>query len=139
MKKYIRCNMSLQQKIDFLRKLIYDATGIDDLVLIKKMVNRLSRYGLPEVSKYSFSRLSEQEKIVRQILEVNEISPKSAYKWLLLLGQPQSLIDLVNSGNISMNEMTRRCTKIKREIDPEHEKLGKEIIDDITKLVEAIE
>ena len=139
MKKYLRENMSLQQKIDFIKQLINDSIGINDLFLIKKMIGRLSRYNTPRVNKYNISRLNQNEDVVRQILDEQEISPKSAYRWFLLLEQPKDVIDLVHSGQISINEAIRRSQKIKREIDPEHTKLGKEIIEEIRKLVEEIE
>jgi len=130
--------MSLQQKVDFLRKLIFDATGINDLVLIRRMIGRLSKYGLPKVNKFGMPMKDETTIIVGTILDQQKVSPKTAYRWLLVLKQPQEILNQINSGEISMNKAILMKREEKRTIDPEHEKLGKEILSDMIKLVGEI-
>ena len=138
MKNYLRHNMNVFDKIEWLKRLSKEAIGVSDEATLRRMLSRLRRKGTAEFSKYGFLKLTQQELILDQLLKSNEVSPKAAYKWFLFLRAPKEVIESGLKDRISQNEMLRRSKGLLKKFDPQHEALGKEIIQDIIKRMEAI-
>ena len=138
MKKYLRQNMNVFEKVEWLRKLSTEAIGVSDTRLLRRMIGRIRRKGTAEFRKYGILKMSQQEIILDQLLKSNEVSPKTAYNWFLLLKAPTEVIESGRKDKLSQNEIARRCVGVLQKSDPEHEKLGQEILQDIIKLIEVI-
>jgi len=137
MKKYLRHNMSVFQKVEWLKRLSSEAIGVSDNEVLTHMLSRLRRKGTAEFRKYGVLRLSQNELILDQLLKGNKVSPKTAYIWFLLMRAPKMDLESGDEEGLSQNELLRRCAGRLR-MSPEKEKLGKEIIRDIIKLMEVI-
>jgi len=137
MKKYLRNNMNLFSKIEWVKQLSTDAIGISDEVVIKRMLGRLYRKGTSQIKKYGILQLSQPELILDQLLKSNEVSPRSAYRWFLLAKAPKEVCELGREDKISQNEIQRRLQGVLQK-SPEQDKLSKEIIQDIIKVVEVV-
>ena len=139
MKRYLRHNMNTFEKLEWLKQLAADAIGVSDMVVLRRMISRLRRKGTAEFRKYGVLKLTQQELVLDQILRANEVSPKTAYTWFLLLKAPKEVVESGQQDRLSQNEMLRRCRSVRQKsASPEHEKLGQEIIQDIIKLIEVI-
>ena len=138
MKKYLRNNMNLFDKVEWVKKLASEAIGVSDEAVLKKMLRHLWHKGSVGTKKYGVLRFSQQEIILDQLLKSNEVSPRSAYRWFSLIKVPEEVCELGREGKISQNEIQRRASGLLRKSDPEHEKLGKEILQDIIKIVEMM-
>jgi len=139
MKKYLRQNMNVFEKIDWLKQLSAEAIGVSDTTILRRMLGRLRRKGSAEFRKYNILKLTQQELILDQLLKAHEVSPKTAYTWFLLLKAPPEVIESGRKDLISQNAMVRQCVGVRgKSLDPEHEKLGQEIIQDIIRLIEVI-
>lgn len=138
MKKYLRHNMGTFDKIEWLKQLASEAIGVSDEAVLRRMLGRLRRKGTAEFRKYGILKLSQQELILDQLLRSNEVSPKSAYTWFLLLRAPQEVIENGQKDHISQNEMLRQSAGIRKKSEPEQEALGKEILADIIRLIEVM-
>ena len=138
MKKYLRNNMNMFDKIDWIKQLASDAIGVSDEVVLRRMLSRLCRKGRGLVRKYGVLHFSQQELILEQLLKSNEVSPLSAYRWFLLIRAPEEISELGQKSKISQNEIERRMQGVRQKSDPEREKLGREILLDIVRIVEAM-
>lgn len=138
MKKYLRNNMNLFDKVEWVKKLSSEAIGVSDEVILKKMLRRLCDKGRVSTKKYGVARFSQQELLLGQLLKDQEVSPRSAYRWFRLLKVSENVRQLGENCQISQNEIARLSRNERLKSDPEHEKLGKEILRDIIKLVEAM-
>ena len=138
MKKYLRNNMNLFDKVEWVKHLATDAIGISEETVLRKMLRHLARKGTSQVNKFSIARFSQQELILDQVLKSNEVSPRTAYNWFIYMRAPEEACELGRQGKISQNELRRRASGVLRKCDPEHEKLGKEILQEIIKIVEAM-
>lgn len=138
MKKYLRNNMNLFDKVEWVKQLSSEAIGITDNVILKKMLRRLCDKSKISTKKYGVARFSQQELILDQLLKDNEVSPRSAYRWFSLLQVPENVRQLGQECKISQNEIVRLSRNERLRSDPEHEKQGKEILQDILRLVEAM-
>ena len=138
MKRYLRHNMNVFEKIEWLKQLAADAIGVTDFLVLRRMISRLRRKGTAEFRKYGVLKFTQQELVLDQILKANEVSPKTAYRWFFLLKAPKEVIESGQQDRISQNEMLRRYSSVRRKSDPEQDKLGQEIIQDILKLIEVI-
>jgi len=138
MKKYLRSNMNLFDKVEWLKTLSREAIGVSDEDVLRRILRRLYCKGSGDIKRYGVLQFSQQELILDQLLKSNEVSPRSAYRWFSLLKAPKDVCELGRSGKITQNEMEQRSSALLRKSDPEHEKLGKEIIQDITKVVEVM-
>ena len=138
MKKYLRHNRSVFEKIEWLKQLSAEAIGVSDVATLRRMLSHLRRKGSAEFLKFGILKLSQQELILDQLLKANEVSPKTAYTWFLLLRAPPEVIESAQKDEISFNEMRRKCVGVRKKSTPEEEALGKEIIQDIIRLIEVI-
>lgn len=138
MKKYLRQNMNVFEKIEWLKQLSAEAIGVSDEAVLRRMLSKLRRKGTAEFRKFGILRLSQQELILDQLLKANEVSPKSAYSWFLLLRAPPEVIESGRKDRLSQNEMLRRSSGVRQKSTPEQEALGKEILQDIIRLIEVI-
>ncbi len=139
MKKYLRQNMNVFEKIEWLKQISSEAIGVSETTVLRRMLSRIRRKGSAEFRKYNILKLTQQELILDQLLKAHEVSPKTAYTWFLLLKAPKEVIESGQKDKLSQNEMLRRCVGVRQKsADPEHEKLGQEIIHDIIKLIEVI-
>ena len=138
MKKYLRNNMNLFDKVEWVKQLASEALGVSDEAILKKMLRHLWCKGSIRAAKYGVLRFSQQEIILDQLLKSNEVSPRSAYRWFSLIKAPEEVCELGREGKISQNEIQRRASGLLRKSDPEHEKLGKEILQDIIRIVEMM-
>lgn len=138
MKKYMRNNMTVFDKVDFVKKLSSEAIAVTNEEVLRKMLRRLCKKGSCQASKYGILKFSQQELILDQILKSNEISPRTAYNWLLYAKAPEEVCELGRKGKISQNEIKRRMSESLRSPNPEQEKLGQQILEEIRKLVEAM-
>ena len=138
MKKYLRNNMNLFDKVEWVKQLASEAIGISDETVLKRMLRHLWSKGNVRTNKYSVLRFSQQEIILDQLLKSNEVSPRSAYRWFSLVKAPEEVCELGREGKISQNEIQRRASGLLRKSDPEHEKLGKEILQNIIRIVEMM-
>jgi len=130
--------MNVFEKIEWLKQLAADAIGVTDFLVLRRMISRLRRKGTAEFRKYGVLKFTQQELVLDQILKANEVSPKTAYRWFFLLKAPKEVIESGQQDRISQNEMLRRYSSVRRKSDPEQDKLGQEIIQDILKLIEVI-
>ena len=138
MKKYLRNNMNLFDKVEWIKLLSSEAIGVNDNVILKKMLRRLCDKSKISTLKYGVLRFSQQELILDQLLKDNEVSPRSAYRWFSLLYVPKNVRQLGEECKISQNEIIRLSRKERLKSDLEHEKLGKEILQDIIRIVEMM-
>ena len=139
MKKYFRNNMNMFDKIEWLKKLSQDAIGISDEATLRRMLKRLSVKGSTKyIKKYGISQFTQQELILDQLMKSNEVSPRTAYNWFLYIRASKEVCDLGRKGAISQNDIKRHLYSGLQKPDQEHEKLGKEIIRDILKIVEGM-
>ncbi len=138
MKRYLRHNMNVFEKIEWLKQLATDAIGVSDIATLRRMISRLRRKGTAEFKKYGILKFTQQELILDQLLKANEVSPKTAYRWFFLLRAPKEVIESGQQDRISQNEMLRRYRSVRQKSDPEQDKLGQKIIQDIIKLIEMI-
>gem|GEM_PF-3131493 len=138
MKKYLRHNMTMFDKVEWVKQLCSEAVGISDEAVIKKMLGRISRKGMCKLNKFGMLKFSQKELVLDQLLKSNEVSPRSAYRWFLLLKVPKEVRELGQENRISQNEIVRRSFNVRQKSDPAKEKLDKEILQDIVKLVEVM-
>ena len=138
MKKYLRNNMNLFDKVEWVKQLASEAIGVSDVIVLKRMLRHLWSKGSVRTSKYGVLRFSQQEILLDQLLKSNEVSPRSAYRWFSLVKAPEEICELGRDGKISQNEIQRRASGLLRKSDPEHEKLGKEILQNIIRIVEMM-
>jgi hypothetical protein len=138
MKKYLRNNMTLFDKVEWLKRLSSEAIGVSDEALLRGMLRRLSRKGSGSINKYGVLRFSQQELVLDQLLKSSEVSPRSAYRWFSLLKAPIEAHELGRCGKLSQNQIEKQYSKVLRKSDPEQDKLGKEILQDIIKVVEGM-
>lgn len=80
MKKYLRDNRNVFQKVDWLRDLASQAIGVSEDAVLRRMLGRLRRKGTAEYKKYGVLKFSREELILDQILKAQEVSPKTAYQ-----------------------------------------------------------
>src|SRR3989344_9571132 len=85
MKKYLRNNMNLFDKVEWVKHLATDAIGISEEAVLRKMLRHLARKGTSQVNKFSITRFSQQELILDQVLKSNEVSPRTAYNWFIYM------------------------------------------------------
>ena len=137
MKKYLRNNMNLFDKIEWVKQLSTDAIGISDEAVLRRMLGRLYRKGSGQVKKFGVLQLSQQELILDQLLKSQEVSPRSAYRWFLLAKAPKEVCELGREDKITQNEIQRRLRGVLQK-SPEQDKFSKEIIQDIIKVVEVV-
>lgn len=138
MKKYLRNNMNLFDKVEWVKRLSAEALGISEEAHLRRMLRHLARKGTSQAKKFGVLGFSQQELILDQLLKSNEVSPRTAYNWFIYIKAPEEVCELGREGKISQNEIKRRAGGVLRKSDPEHEKLGKEILQDIIRLVEAM-
>ncbi|MDP3699236.1 MAG: hypothetical protein Q8R47_06665 [Nanoarchaeota archaeon] len=138
MKKYLRNNMNLFDKVEWVKQLSSEAIGVTDNIILKKMLRRLCDKSKVSAMKYGVLRFSQQELILDQLLKDNEVSPRSAYRWFSLLQVPENVRQLGEECKISQNEIMHLSSNERLKSDPEHEKLGKEILQDIIRIVEMM-
>lgn len=138
MKQPIRRKENFLDKKYFVKSLIFKAVGIENDVRIRKMLRHLCSYDGMAFNKYGERKLTNEEMIVAQILKQNQLSPRTVYRWFCLVKAPKETLELVKNNQISMNELVKLSRNLRKRKDPELEKLGKEIIQDIIKVVEAM-
>ena len=138
MKKNLRHNMNVFQKVEWLKQLASEAIGVSEEAVLKRMLGRLKRKGNAEFKKYGILRFSQQELILDQILKANEISPRTAYIWFLAIRNPEEVLEKGRRDELSQNQMVKLSRFVRPKSDPKHEALGKEIIQDIIRLIEVI-
>lgn len=138
MKKYLRYNMNTFEKVEWLKRLSAEAIGVSDEVILRRMLSRIKRKGSAEFRKYNILKLTQQEIILDQLLKANEVSPKSAYTWFLLLRAPKEVIESGQKDQLSQRKMLSFCKSVRQKSDPAKEKLGQEILQDIIRLIEVI-
>ncbi|MBW2972797.1 hypothetical protein KY346_00210 [Candidatus Woesearchaeota archaeon] len=138
MKKYLRNNTNLFDKVEWVKQMCSEAIGVSDEVIIRKMLSKLRTKGTAKFSRYGVLRLSQRELVLDQLLKSNEISPRTAYSWFILIRAPKDVCELGRNDKISQNEMKRRMKGFLQKRHPEQEKLRKEIMKDILKVVEAM-
>lgn len=138
MKKYLRNNMNLFDKVEWVKQLASEAIGVSDVIILKRMLRHLWHKGSVGKNKYGVSKFSQQEIILDQLLKSNEVSPRSAYRWFSLIHAPEEVCELGREGKISQNEIQRIASRVLQKSDPEHEKLGKEILQEIIRIIEAM-
>lgn len=137
MKKYLRNNMTLFDKVEMVKQLASETIGISSEDVLRKMLRRLCKKGSCQSSKYGILKFSQQELVLDQILKSSEISPRTAYNWFLCIKAPEEVCELGREGKISQNEIKRRRADILQK-SPEQDKLSQEILEDIRKLVEVM-
>ena len=135
MHKYLRNNKNLFDKVEWVKELSSQAIGVTDTDVLRQMLRHISRKGSGKILKYGSLKFSQQELILDQLLKSQQVSPRTAYNWFLYIRAPEEACELAREGKISQNEIKRRMEAGLRKSDPEHEKLGKEILQDIIKLV----
>lgn len=135
MQKYLRNNMGLFDKVAWVKDISYQAIGVNDQAVLRQMLRHISRKGSGKMVKYGVLKFSQQELILDQLLKSHQVSPRTAYNWFLYIRAPEEVCELGREGKISQNEIKKRMATGLRKSDPEHEKLGKEILLDIIKLV----
>ncbi|MEM4264105.1 MAG: hypothetical protein QW666_04415 [Candidatus Woesearchaeota archaeon] len=138
MKKYLRQNTNTFDKVEWVKQLASEAIGVSDEAIIRRMLGHLRRKGTCKFNKYGVLQFSQKELVLDQLLKSNEVSPRSAYRWFLLLKAPEEVRELGQDNKISQNEMWRRAQGVLQNSSPEQEKLGKEILQDIIKIVEMM-
>lgn len=137
MKKYLRHNTNVFDKVELVKRLCSEAIGISDEAVIRKILGHLRYKGAGKFKKYGVLRFSQRELVLDQLLKSNEISPRTAYGWFNLMQAPKEVCELGQNDKISQNEMKRRMQGVLQK-SPEQEKLGKEILQDILKIVEMM-
>ena len=138
MRKYLRSNMNLFDKVEWLKTLSREAIGVSDEAVLRRMLRRLYHKGSGNLKQYGVLQFSQQELILDQLMKSNEVSPRTAYNWFLYIRVPEEVCDLGRSGKISQNEIKRCSETVLRKSDPEQDKLGKEILQDIVRVVEVM-
>jgi len=139
MKKHLRDNRNVFQKIEWLRELASQTIGVSNDAALRRMLGRLRRKGKAEFKKYGVLTFTREELVLDQVLKAQEVSPKTAYGWLLLLRRaPQEVLESGHRDEISLNEMFRQCKGVRQKRTPEEEKLAQEILQDIMRLIEVI-
>ena len=134
MKKYMRNNMNVFDKVEWVKQLTSEALGIENETAIRRMLSHLRRKGSASMKKYGVLKFTQQELILDQLLKANEVSPRAAYNWFILVRCSENVRDLGMQDLITQNEIGNRMKGLLRK-SPEQEKLGKEILNDIAKIV----
>ncbi len=135
MKKYLRNNMNLFDKVEWVKQLCADAIGVSEDEVIRKMLGRLRKRGVVQKRKYGLGRFTQQELILDQLLKSNEVSPRTAYRWFCMLKAPKEILEIGKENELSQNEILRRSQGVLQKVTPEQQELGEEIRQEILKLV----
>lgn len=123
--------LPLFDKIDFIRKIVFEATKIQDDVVITRMLARTSRRGKGYYRQFSVLKLTNNEIILEEVLKTHKISPRTAYKWFLLLRSKSDVIEKLRDGEITASDAY--LTNRERRQYPK--RLGKEIKEEIIELI----
>ncbi len=123
--------LPLFEKIDFIRKIVFEATKIQDDVVITRMLARVSRRGKGYYRQFSVLKLTNNEIMLEELLKTHKISPRTAYKWFLLLRSKPDVLEKLREGEITAVDayMTNR----ERRQYPKQ--LGREIKEEIIELI----
>ncbi len=138
MQKYFRNNRSLLSKVDFIRHLCNEAIGDTSNEYITKMLGRLRLRGTEYVKKYGEIHYTNHELILDQLLRSNEISPRSAYRWFILLRAPKKLIERVEQGELSIIRLEKECQTLRRKDAPQYKELEEKILKQIMGAVRSL-
>jgi len=121
----------LFEKIDFIRKIVFEATKIQDDAVITRMLARLCRKGGGYYRQFSVLNLTNNEIILGELLKTHKISPKTAYKWFLILRSKGDVLERLKNNEISASE----AYLLERQRKQYPEQLGKEIKEEIIELI----
>jgi len=138
MKTKLRSRENFLAKKDSVKKQIFEAIRLDNDVRVRKMLRHLSRYDEMCFNKYGERRLTDDEIILAHILKVNELSPRTVYRWFALCKAPQETLELVMQNKISANKVIAICRGIREKEDPDIQKLGKSIIAEVIRVAEGM-
>jgi len=121
----------LFEKIEFIRKIVFEATKIQDDALITRMLARLCKKGRGYYRQFSVLKLTNNEMIFGELLKTHNISPQTAYKWFLLLRSKPDIIEKLKNNEIS----AEKAFLTNRERRQYPKQLGKEIKEEIIELI----
>jgi len=121
----------LFEKIEFIRKVVFEATKIQDDQVITKMLARISRKGRGYYRQFSVLNLTNNEIVMEQLLKTHKLSPHTVYKWFLLLRSKPDVLSKLREG-----EMTAKDAFLtNRERKQYPKQLGREIKEEIIELI----
>ena len=131
MEKKELCKLPLFDKIDFIRKIVFEAMKVEDDAVITRMLSRLSKKGTGYYRHFGVLNLSNNEIILGELLKSHNISPITAYKWFLLLRSKKDVLEKLQNNEIS----AVKAASLKRDSKNLSSIKGREIIDEINLLI----
>ena len=121
-----------------MKRLVFEAVKIDSDIKIRKMLRHLWGPSDLAFKKYGQAKLTEQEVIVGHLLREHKISPRTAYTWFNLSNAPKEILELVETNKITFNKAQKMIRGVKMKDNRELTQLGKEILEDVVKVVGAM-